>query len=182
MEIRYGTIKASINGEAETSIVDFFFDGYLITVFQGTISAHDYIVKYKRLEPGSRLRQPSHTQWAVDFLMKIQGNKKLAHKLLEETDTMWKRTEPLENNDFETLKELIENDEQAIQIEHYRELDHYGEYSVEFLFILMRLLAAQEKTNNPNAYMFGEVIEQLLKDDVDIYKVLSSASFHGRGR
>ena len=180
MEIRNGTITTCVNGEKETSIVDYVFDGYLITVFQGTLSEHDFIVKYKKFEKGSRLRQPSHTQWAVDFLMKLQGNKELAHQLLVETDKMWVDSKPLQDNHYDTLKELIESDEQRIEIEKYRELNGFGEYDVEFLFILMRLLAAQEKTNNPHAYMFGNVIAQLMKDDIDIYKVLSCASFRGR--
>lgn len=180
MIIREGTMDTTINGQSERSIIDFVFDGYLLTVFQGSLSAYDIIVKYKKLEKGSRLRQPKHTQWAVDFLMKIQGDKKLAQQMLEETSKMWESSIPLVNNQYETLKELIENDERKFHIEYFYQLDNYGEYNVEFLYTLMRLLAAQEKTNYPDAYMFGDVIAQLLKDEIDIYKVLSCASFNGR--
>lgn len=180
MDIREGTFSVKLYGQAETAIIDYVFDGYIITVFQGRLSKYDIIVKYKKLETGSRLRQPSHTQWAVDFLMKLQGNKELAQEYLQETKLMWENTKPLKNNKYETLKELINNDYKVVLDEKYKELNNYGEYSVEFLCTLMKLLAAQEKTNNPDAYMFGTVIEQLLKDKIDIYKVLSCAGFSGR--
>ena len=116
MDIRDGILTSSVNGKPETSIVDFVFDGYLITVFQGTLSQHDFIVKYKKIAKGSRLRQPSHTQWAVDFLLKLQGNNKLAKELLIETQAMWNDSTPLEDNQFETLKKFIESDERIKKI------------------------------------------------------------------
>ena len=33
----------------------------------------------------------------------------------------------------------------------------------------------QEKTNNPNAYMFGSIIDELLCVDKDIFKIISTA-------
>ena len=180
MEIREGTLNVKINGHDEKAIIDYVFDGYLITVFQGTLSEHDIIVKYKKFEKGCRLRQPSHTQWAVDFLMKIQGDKTLAQGLLQETNIMWENTVPLKDNHYDTLKSLIENDELFSRISEFSSLNNYGEYRVEFLYTMMKLLAAQEKTNYPDAYMFGNVIAQLLKENVDIYKVLSCAGFSGR--
>ena len=180
MIIREGIMNSAINGQSEKSIIDFVFDGYLLTVFQGTLSAYDIIVKYKKLEKGCHLRQPKHSQWAVDILMKIQGDKKRAQQMLTIASEMWKNSIPLKDNQYETLKALIENDDYKVQIECFSQLDKYGEYNVEFLYTLMRLLAAQEKTNYPDAYMFGIVIDQLLKDEIDIYKVLSYASFNGR--
>lgn len=56
----------------------------------------------------------------------------------------------------------------------------YGEYDVEFLYVLMELLAVQEKTNRADAYMFGSIIEQLLEVDRDIFKIVSAAGFRGR--
>ena len=58
--------------------------------------------------------------------------------------------------------------------------DAYGEYDVEFLYVLMELLAVQEKTNRADAYMFGKIIEELLESDRDIFKIVSTAGFGGR--
>ena len=51
---------------------------------------------------------------------------------------------------------------------------------MEFLYVLMELLAVQEKTNRADAYMFGSIIEQLLEVDRDIFKIVSTAGFRGR--
>lgn len=44
----------------------------------------------------------------------------------------------------------------------------------------MKLLAVQEKTNRADAYMFGNIIEELLNTDRDIFKIISTAGFGGR--
>ena len=75
---------------------------------------------------------------------------------------------------------LIENGETDIDIEQYFALNTYGEYDVEFLYVLMELLAVQEKTNRADAYMFGKIIEELLEADRDIFKIISTAGFGGR--
>ena len=46
----------------------------------------------------------------------------------------------------------------------------------------MELLAVQEKTNRSDAYMFGNIIEELLKTNRDIFKIISTAGFDGRKR
>lgn len=78
------------------------------------------------------------------------------------------------------MKNLIENGEKDIEIEKYFELNAFGEYDVEFLYVLMELLAVQEKTNRVDAYMFGKIIEELLETDRDIFKIISTAGFVGR--
>ena len=83
-------------------------------------------------------------------------------------------------NDYDTLKELILRGERVVKIEEYEELNVYGEYDVEFLYVLMELLAVQEKTNRADAYMFGSIIEQLLEVERDIFKIVSTAGFRGR--
>ena len=59
-------------------------------------------------------------------------------------------------------------------------MNDYGEYSVEFLYVLMKLLAIQEKTNRSDAYMFGQVIDALLEDKLDIFSIVSKAGYNGR--
>ena len=59
-------------------------------------------------------------------------------------------------------------------------MNSYGEYDVEFLLVLMQLLAVQEKTNRADAYMFGKIIEELLEADTNIFKIVSTAGYGGR--
>ena len=113
--------------------------------------------------------------------MKIQGNETITKQYLLSIQNCWNTCTPLLSNDFAALKALIKNGETNIDIEQFFDLNAYGEYDVEFLYVLMELLAVQEKTNRADAYMFGRIIEELLKTDRDIFKIISTAGFGGRG-
>ena len=176
MEIRRGTKK--IRKNTLLAIIEFVFENYIIYVFQGALSQFDILVKYKKDD--SRIRTPKHIHWVVDMLMKMQGNEVLAKQFLAEIQRCWVECVPLENNNYETLKELIENGEETLNTCEYAPLNGYGEYDVEFLYVLMQLLAVQEKTNRADAYMFGDIIDQLLEVDRDIFKIVSTAGFNGR--
>lgn len=176
MEIREGTYR--IEYGTKQAIIEFVFTDYIIYVFQGTLSQFDIVIKYKK--DGTRIRTPRHIHWVVDALMKMQGNEALAKRYLEAIKNCWNTCVPLTSNDYDTLKALIENGEEEIAIEQYRALNVFGEYDVEFLYVLMELLAVQEKTNRVDAYMFGKIIDELLEADRDIFKILSRAGFTGR--
>ncbi len=176
MKIQRGT--QTINSGTKQAIIEFIFDDYIIYVFQGTLSKYDIIIKYRK--DGTRIRTPKHIHWAVDILMKMQGDETLTRKYLEAIQVCWNTCEPLRNNDYETLKKLILDGEKGIEIDRYKSLNDYGEYDVEFLYVLMELLAVQEKTNRPDAYMFGNIISELLEVDRDIFKIMSTAGFGGR--
>ena len=176
MEIRRGT--QLIENGTKQAIIEFVFTDYIIYVFQGTLSQFDIVIKYKK--DGTRIRTPKHIHWVVDILMKMQGNEVLAKRYLRAIQNCWNTCVPLTNNDYATLKALIENGENDIDVEQYFALNTYGEYDVEFLYVLMELLAVQEKTNRADAYMFGSIIEELLETDRDIFKIISTADFGGR--
>ena len=178
MEIVTGKYKLK-RGKA---IIEFNFDKYIIYVFQGKLSQFDIVIKYKNFKTQrATIRTPKHIHWVVDVLMKMQKKEKLTCEYLNEIKKCWKNCQPLKNNDYETLKKLIESGEKNINIMKYQSLNGYGEYDVEFLYVLMELLAVQEKTNNPNAYMFGSIIDELLCVDKDIFKIISTAGFRRRG-
>lgn len=176
MGIREGT--QLIENGTKKAIIEFVFTDYIIYVFQGTLSQFDIVIKYKK--DGKRIRTPKHIHWVVDILMKMQGNEELTKQYLQAIRNCWCSCRPLNNNDFATLKALIEQGEVDIDIEQYCPLNQYGEYDVEFLYVLMELLAVQEKTNRADAYMFGSIIDELLEADRDIFKIISTAGFAGR--
>ena len=176
MEIKKGT--QLIEKGTKKAIIEFVFIDYVIYVFQGDLSQFDIVIKYKK--DGKRIRTPKHIHWVVDILMKMQGNEDLTKKYLLAIQNCWNTCVPLTNNDFATLKALIENGEEDIEITQFFELNVFGEYDVEFLYVLMELLAVQEKTNRSDAYMFGNIIEELLEADRDIFKIISTAGFGGR--
>ena len=176
MEIRRGT--QLIENGTKQAIIEFVFTDYIIYVFQGTLSQFDIVIKYKKDD--TRIRTPKHIHWVVDILMKMQGNEILTKNYLQAIQDCWNSCVPLTNNDYDTLKVLIENGENDIDIEQYFPLNDFGEYDVEFLYVLMELLAVQEKSNRADAYMFGKIIEELLETDRDIFKIISTAGFGGR--
>lgn len=167
--VKKGTKKA---------IIEFVIADYIVYVFQGNLTQFDIVIKYKK--EGKRIRTPKHIHWVIDILMKMQGNEKLTKQYLSAIQNCWNTCEPLKNNDYETLKKLIEDGEADINISQYSELNTFGEYDVEFLYILMELLAVQEKTNRADAFMFGKIIKELLKSDRDIFSIISTAGFNGR--
>lgn len=176
MEIREGT--QVINNGSDKAIIEFVFTEYIIYVFQGRLSDFDIVIKYRK--DGTRIRTPKHIHWVVDVLMKMQGNEALTKRYLLAIQNCWNSCRPLTNNDYETLKSLIQAGESDISIDQFMPLNQYGEYDVEFLYVLMELLAVQEKTNRADAYMFGNIIEELLETDRDIFKIISTAGFGGR--
>lgn len=176
MEIREGA--QLIESGRKKAIIEFVFTEYIIYVFQGSLSQYDILIKYRK--DGTRIRTPKHIHWVVDILMKMQGNEILTKQYLAAIQRCWNTCSPLPGNRYETLKALIEDGEEAIDIEQYFPLNSFGEYDVEFLYVLMELLAVQEKTNRADAYMFGSIIEELLETDRDIFKIISTAGFGGR--
>lgn len=176
MEIRKG--RQLIENDTKKAIIEFIFTDYIIYVFQGNLSQFDIVIKYKK--DSTRIRTPKHIHWVVDVLMKMQGNEILTKRYLLAIQNCWKSCVPLTNNDYETLKALIKNGENDIDIAQFFSLNAFGEYDVEFLYVLMELLAVQEKTNRADAYMFGNIIEELLDADRDIFKIISTAGFGGR--
>ena len=178
MKITEGKKEVTIANEKRKAIIEIEFTDYILYVFQGTITDFDIIVKYKKGE--MRIRTPKHIHWAVDILIKMQGQKKLVKKFLNSVKNVWNNCSPLQNNDYETLKGIIDSNVKTINITEYQKLNNYGEYPVDFLFVLMLLLSLQEKTNRPDAYMFGKIIDELLESDYDIFKVISTAGYSGR--
>lgn len=168
MEIRRG--QQLIENGTKQAIIEFEFERYEIFVFQGNLSEFDIVIKYKK--DGSRIRTPKHIHWVVDVLMKMQGNEEQTKRFLHMIHICWNHCTPLDNNDYDTLRELIIRGERVVKIEEYEDLNVYGEYDVEFLYVLMELLAVQEKTNRADAYMFGSIIEQLLEVDKKLQEVL----------
>lgn len=179
MKITKGSKNKKINKRNQTSIIDITFDNkYTIYVFQGSITANDIIIKYA--EEGKRVRTPKHIHWAVDLLLKLQAEEKLTKEFIKEMKQIWENCKQLKSNDEQTLTNLVNEYLKRENVFKYEKLNKYGEYNMDFLTILMILLMNQEKANNKDAFMFGKVLDALLKEDLDIFAVMSAAGFGGR--
>lgn len=163
-------------GVAIENIITIKMVDYTIYVFPGTLSENDILVKYRFMT--GRLRTPKHIHWVTDLLMKMQGKKRLTKKFVNRLKLIWNDSRHLNDRGYESIKNIVEGSD--IDLKEFESMNNYGEYSVEFLYVLMKLLAIQEKTNRSDAYMFGKVIDALLEDKLDIFSIVSKAGYNGR--
>ncbi len=178
MKVSKGEKKRKLNKKDKTSIIDIDFENdYKIYVFPGELSENDIRIMYS--EKGKRIRTPKHIHWAVDLLLKMQEDKNLTKEFIKELKKEWEKSLPLSKNDEKTLVTLVDDCIVLTDVSKYQSLDKYGEYDIEFLVVLMNLLMTQEKTNDPNAFMFGKILDALLNDDLDIFAIMSTAGFGG---
>lgn len=172
MEIRVG--NTYIKNNTIKSIAEIAINDYIVYVFPGALSENDFLIKYSKT--GTRKRTPKHIHWVTDILMKLQGNPVLTKEFLQTMKEFWDNCSPIERNTFDNIKNIVNVDFNA---EYFSSFNQYGEYDIDFVFALIRLLSVQEKTNREDAHLFGEILEQLLEDELDIFSIMSKA---GLGR
>lgn len=159
-------------------------DTYIVGVYRGQISKFDILIKYRQLVDGtwSRTRTPKHIHWAVDMLIKLHENPEQTKNFLKILISVWNNTQPFTSQtgrrnllDIDKLLDINKRKIEGIK----DKLKNKGEYSINFLIILARLLMLQEKTNRRDAYMFKNLLDAL-HGGRDIFKIISIASHTGR--
>ena len=171
--------KGTVTSIADVSCTN----GYTIYVFQGSLSPNDILLKYSG-PTSKRIRTPKHVHWAVDLLLKKENKPLITNAFLIDVQNMWNSCSPLTGNSFSDINSFINGCFSSFKHSKYVSLDTFGEYPSDFLFVLLSLLAVQEKTNatanGTTAVMFGNVVSELLKSKLDIFKIMSTAGFGGR--
>jgi len=172
------------NGIAHKPLAVFYVNGdYIVGVYQGSISKLDILIKYRQRENGSwsKKRTPKHIHWTVDLLIKMNYEKEKTKEFLDFLIETWNNmkcdeseTTRKKNLNVDSLLKII--DKEAKQ---YDELNKYGEYSIQFLILLARLLMKQEKNNRNDAYMFKKLLDSL-KNYKSIFQIVSTATMRGR--
>ena len=156
---------------------------FMVGVYQGSISPYDILIKYrqKTVDKWSRIRTPKHIHWAVDILIKMHADKASTKNFLDFLLGIWANTKPIksaeERKSYLNIESLIEVNRK--EIGHYEDLGKRGEYSINFLVLLAKLLMIQEKTNLKTAYMFKNLLEALRSGE-DIFKIVSIATHNRR--
>jgi hypothetical protein len=154
-------------------------DSYIVAAYQGIISKYDILIKYRQKvrNSWSRIRTPKHIHWAVDVLIKMHAEREKTKKFLGKLIEIWEKTSPIRSEDdrkrllsIETLLHKCKNDFKDLE-----SLNGQGEYSLNFLILLAKLLMLQEKTNLETAYMFKNLLKAL-EDGEDIFKIVSLAT------
>jgi len=146
--------------------------GIRINVYPGKKkeSPHDFKVKFQ--EPGKKERTPAHVHIIVEMYVKHAYNPNLTLKLKEHILQMMQQIRPA--NSFPPHLQFFKPQ----HVDPFRELDRVGEFTVEFLLVVIELLAIQEKTNYPQ----GLLTESLYRDFgiKDRFSVIQKAIFRGQ--
>lgn len=165
--------------EEDKRIVKIEIGEYAINVFPGNKGEHkevDIIVKCEKPTSKNQGAKLTHTQWTMDLLMKLSGNKGMTKKFIRLLLKHWKSCTIIPNRHPETLKSIIEDFLSKIQFEKFDKLNQYGEYSVECLYTFMCLIALEEKANSSNARYYEEILSAMLKDNIDLAYISRRAS------
>ena len=145
--------------------------GVQINVQPGSKSPLDFIVKYR--EPGKRERTPKHIHIVVDIFGKRVASPILTNALLDHVISMIGLVQPA--TAFPPHLRFFS----PSQVARFSPLDAIGEYSVEFLLVVVELIMTQERTNYPSGRMTLDVFTRL-RSGSDIYSVVSKATLQRR--
>jgi len=142
--------------------------GDIIYVCKGKKSPLDFIVKYR--SPGKRIRTPKHIHLIIDLYSKITGREILAMQFVDHIISLIQRITPATT--FPPQLEFFSLE----QVNVFKSLSDFGEYSVEFFLVVIELIMRQEKTNYPNGTLNLNVFEAI-RQRKNIYSVVSTATF-----
>ena len=159
-------------------------ENYILAVYQGSLSQYDILIKYRQRSRDNRwshIRTPKHIHWAADMLTKTNSAQELTQQFLDFLMRIWTETISIKNEQARAAAlniDVLLNSHQQ-EIKKYKKLGEYGEYPIEFLILLAKLLMIQEKTNYEGAYMFLRLLQKL-RDGQDTFSIISIATLTRR--
>jgi len=158
--------------EINTNLIHSTQSGVGIYVSKGIKSPNDFKVQYR--EPGKRMRTPQHIHTIIDLYMKFTGNKQLTMQMVDHIiDNIIMKVKP--TTAYPPGLQIFSSN----HVVQFQQLDGFGEYSVEFLLVVIELIMIQEKTNYPTGTMNLNLFRSF-RDGKDLFSVVSTATFRGR--
>jgi len=145
----------------------------LVAIYQGNRGENpelDFILKYR--EVGKRLRQPSHTHWITDLLVKCEYNKVIVGKFVKKVLSLYETTEPFSNTEERNSYELNFYKKHLYEFDV---LDNHGYYKMDTLVSFIELFTICEKQTK-DAYMFKTLLTLVLEyceGKKDFYQIVS---------
>lgn len=171
-DIRNEKIKKSKNS-TEISECDIYFVGteYSLHIYTGSKNPNDIRLRYKKTD--TQMRTPKHMHWLLDLILKKEKYPQLTNEFVEMLIDKYSKITTLPTPGFDDYKDfcrkLLEEN-----LRKYKSLSKAGEYQVEFLYLMITLLIAQEKTNYPSGGLFQEMLKSLQYEKVEVFKLLGS--------
>ncbi len=158
-------------------------DTLFLCITKWNLSEFDVKVNYKDLKDSEYRKTPKHIHWIFDIMIKKEHKKDEIKDFVTFLLEKWQNLAP----DFcsKELKKLhkwnkslmdlfteIKND-----LNIFEKLDHYWYFPKDFLGLFWYLMILQEKNNNSNAYMFKNMLEWVINDEYNPYKIISIATW-----
>lgn len=155
-------------------------DGTVIGIFQGNKGSNpdlDMRICYKDKFTKGVKRTPKHIHWVIDLLIKKEHNKSLTMEFIKYLREYWEKMKGLESKEeqLNIEKKLSPKED----LENFKELNSYGELSVEFIAYIIELFSIEEKTGYAGAFMFKNLLDALLKEK-DTFSIISLATYNGK--
>ena len=140
-------------------------DNILIFVRKGTKSEFDFIVKFKKST--QRKRTIRYIHLIVDFFRKYDGNKSLTMQFKDFLIQLYKKI----NIEYKYPPKLVHFN--FSDTRKFCDLNHYGNYSVEFLMVMTELIFLQEKINyGDNGHKTLDLLNAFgVKDDFTVINI-----------
>ena len=175
----HGNKSITRGSERIRAILEILFpDNLFLLVFPGRISQNDIWIKYIDAKSSHRLRTPKHIHWVLDILVKREHNRNLVNDFLNQMLERWDSITPLPERTYDVIINNLMFSRNTAFVNRFNELNRFGFWDMDFITHLIELLMLQEKTNNPNAYMFVKVVKSIL-DGKDPYIIVSHATMGG---
>ena len=149
-------------------------DGVGIFVSRGSKPQSNFDFRVHYQEPGKRMRTPKHIHLIIDLYMKLIGDEDLTMALVDHViENIIKKVRPA--REFPPKLQVFDPE----LVKKFEALDKYGEYSVEFILVVLELIMIQEKTNYPNGKLNLRLFEKFRKKE-SIFSVVNAATFRNR--
>lgn len=158
-------------------------DTLFLCVTKWNLSEFDVKVNYKDLLDSEYRKTPKHIHWIFDIMIKKEHKKEEIKSFVNFLLKKWQMLDSIFcSNELKSLhkweKSLIDLfNEIKKDLNNFEKIDNYWYFSKDFLGLFWYLMILQEKNNNSNAYMFKNMLEWVLNDEYNPYKIISIATW-----
>ena len=152
-------------------------EGTIIAIYQGSRGENpelDFIVRYREVGKNKRLRQPSHTHWITDLLVKCEHNKELVGEFVKKILYLYDKTKPFSSKEERDNYELkfYKN-----ELSEFKALNESGYYKMDVLVGLIELFTFCEQQTK-KAFMFKKLLNMMIdycEGRKDFYQIVSQS-------
>ena len=152
IKIENNSIRKTKNS-SQVSLCDIYFvnEDYALHIYQGGKNTNDIRLRYSRNK--TLIRTPKHVHWMLDVLLKKEKYRKKTDMFVELLVKKYVAQVTLPTPSCANYEDFVK-DIYTENLNKYLKLSKAGEYPIEFLYMLIILLIAQEKTNYPTGGFF----------------------------